>query len=294
MSRYSYYGFAPYVPVAERRRKAQKEAEKHAKKGTTLQPVVIEGKKIATTFWGKAWCDNLESYSDYENRLPRGRTYARNGFVIHLAISPGLIEAKVSGSSLYSIKIGIKPIPTDHWKSICKECTGSIGSLVELLQGKLSSRVMEIITRHGTGLFPSPSEIDLSCSCPDSAEMCKHVAAALYGVGSRLDRQPDLLFKLRSVNHEDLITHASTASDLATKQTAAPDEIAADDVSSIFGIELDAPTAPLAAPATPKPSAKAKKSITKTPPQKTKKAIKPAPKKPKAPKKKAKATAPKK
>src|SRR5665213_273756 len=93
------YGFRPYVPVAERRAKAARELAKLAKKhGQASSPVRLDGRKIASTFWGKAWCDNLEAYSDYANRLPRGRTYLRNGSVIDLRIEPGKVQALVCGS----------------------------------------------------------------------------------------------------------------------------------------------------------------------------------------------------
>jgi uncharacterized Zn finger protein len=243
MSWYNNYGFRPYVSVAERRRKAERELAKLAKKGKVIRPVQIEGRTIARTFWGKAWCDNLESYMDYENRLPRGRTYVRNGSVVHLDIHPGEIEATVSGSELYQVKISITAAAKSKWKTLCRECAGGNGSLVELLQGRFSDHVMGIITRKGTGLFPAPAEIKLKCSCPDWATMCKHVAAVLYGVGARLDQSPELLFTLRSVNHEELITQAATATDLAGKKPAAGPELAESEIGAVFGIELDTQTA---------------------------------------------------
>src|SRR5207302_3419206 len=140
-------------------------------KGRAVSPVKIYSRKIATTFWGKAWCDNLEAYSDFANRMPRGRTYVRNGSVVDLQVKPGVVSALVSGSELYRIDIAIKPLPAKKWDAIKAECAGKIGSLIELLQGKLSNEVMQIITRKDTGLFPSPAEIDLDCSCPDYADM---------------------------------------------------------------------------------------------------------------------------
>jgi uncharacterized Zn finger protein len=257
---WNYFGFRPYVSVAERRRSAQREVTKLAKKGKTIQPVNLEGRTIARTFWGKAWCDNLESYMDYENRLPRGRSYVRNGSVVHLEVRAGQIEAMVSGSVLYRVKIGIAPAAAAKWKTLCRECAGGIGSLVELLQGRLSDRVMGIITRKETGLFPSPKEIKLQCSCPDWATMCKHVAAVLYGVGARLDQNPELLFVLRSVDHEDLITRAAAATDLTAKTALAGPELAESEIGSVFGIELDTQTAATqtAAPRPTKPKASAK------------------------------------
>jgi uncharacterized Zn finger protein len=136
--------------------------------------------------------ENLERYSDYANRLPRGRTYLRNGSVIDLKIGAGEATAQVMGSSLYRIKVQISPVAGSHWQSIARDCARSIDTLVELLQGQLSASMMERITRPGTGLFPSPREIRFSCSCPDSAAMCKHIAATLYGIGARLDVEPHL------------------------------------------------------------------------------------------------------
>ena len=189
------------------------------KRGVDIQPVEIEGRKIAKTFWGEAWCDHLESFSDFENRLPRGRTYVRNGSVCHLAIAKGKIEAKVSGSEIYNLRIQIKTLPAKKWKAVKRRCAGQIGSLLELLQGNLSDHVMEVVTDRKEGLFPLPGEISFDCDCPDWAVMCKHVAAVLYGVGARLDEKPELLFTLRGVNHEELIdADAEAAVSAATTQ----------------------------------------------------------------------------
>jgi uncharacterized Zn finger protein len=240
---YGYGGFAPYVPVAERRQRAEKEAAKLTKKGQTLAPVRLEGRTIARSFWGKSWCDNLESYSDFANRMPRGRTYVRNGSVLHLDIRQGEVDALVSGSSLYKIKVKIKPVDKARWAALCRASAGSIGSLMELLQGKLSERVMGIMTHRETGLFPSPKEIDLNCSCPDWADMCKHVAAVLYGVGARLDEKPELLFLLRHVDHQELVSQADSVAALTeTKAGAAVPTLSADDVGAVFGIEMETAT----------------------------------------------------
>jgi hypothetical protein len=147
-----------------------------------------------------------------------------------------------------------------RWKAICADCSGSVGSIVELLQGKLSGRVMERVCRADDGLFPAPKEIKMSCSCPDWAGMCKHVAAALYGVGARLDVDPDVLFTLRGVERAELI---STGADLAITQTAAGGArvLAQDDLSALFGLEIEAPAGagakPVAGAGKPKPAAAA-------------------------------------
>jgi uncharacterized Zn finger protein len=233
------YGFRPYVSVAQRRANAARELAKRKKKGQAVSPVVIEGRTIVRSFWGKAWCDNLERYSDFANRLPRGRTYVRNGSVIDLQIAPGKIQALVSGSEIYEVEVKVTPVAKARWKSICADCTGAIDSLVELLQGKFSKAVMERICRQNAGLFPSPREIELSCSCPDWASMCKHVAAVLYGIGARFDRQPELLFRLHDVDHADLICQAGAGLPLSKTAPASGKVLASDDLSGIFGLELD-------------------------------------------------------
>ena len=237
----SYGYWKPYVPVATRRAQAEKAVKKAKKAGQDMHPVIIEGRAIAKTFWGKAWCDNLEAYSDFENRLPRGRTYVRNGSVIDLKIEPGKVSALVMGSSLYKIEIGITAVPDAHWKSLAKECTGSIASLVELLQGKLSKAVMERICQPKTGLFPAPKDIQLDCSCPDWATMCKHVAAVLYGVGAHLDAHPELLFTLRQVDANDLVTHAADLSVNTRKTPARGKVLHESQLADVFGIEMDDP-----------------------------------------------------
>lgn len=234
------YGWrwAPYVSAAEKRRKAEKAAAKLLKKGKKILPVKIDGKILAKTFWGKAWCDHLESFSDYENRLPRGRSYVRNGSVVHLDVTQGRIDALVQGSSLYKVKIDIKSFAPPKWKSILKSCSGQIDSVIELLQGKFSSGVMKIITNKHTGLFPAPKEISLNCSCPDWADMCKHVAAVLYGIGNRLDHEPELLFKLRKVDHMELINKASLKA--PASRSAKSNVIKDENLSEIFGIDIAA------------------------------------------------------
>jgi uncharacterized Zn finger protein len=233
-----YYDWRPYVPVAARRHQAAGEAAKLAKKGRKISPVVIDGRKIARTFWGKAWCDNLEHYSDYENRLPRGRTYVRNGSVVDLQIAPGAVTAIVSGSDLYRITVKVAAVPKARWTAVCRDCAGAIDSLVELLQGRFSQGVMARICHEKTGLFPSPAEIEFTCSCPDWASMCKHVAAVLYGIGARLDEQPDLLFVLRKMDHQDLIARAGKGLGQAGKGPKAGKVLDAGDLSDMFGIEI--------------------------------------------------------
>jgi len=225
------YDWAPYVSVSERRLKAKIET---AKLGRETSPIVVQGSQIAKTFWGRSWCTNLERYSDYRNRLPRGRTYVRSGCVIDLNIETGRVTALVSGSRLYRVEVKVSPIPSQRWKAVCQDCSGAVDSLVELLEGRFSKATMERLCEEGTGMFPLPGEIRFTCSCPDSARMCKHVAAVLYGIGSRLDETPELLFVLRKVDQRELITKAA-------RQAHEPQSsrvLKSGNLSEIFGIEI--------------------------------------------------------
>ncbi len=235
---YDGWGWRPYVSAAQRRLQGLREIQKLRKKGRAVSPVVLRGRTIASTFWGKAWCDNLEQYSDFQNRLPRGRTYVRNGSIIDLQVAPGEIKALVSGSEIYKVTVKVAPVTKARWKSICRDCAGAIDSLVELLQGRFSKGVMDRICRQKTGLFPSPREIKLSCSCPDWAEMCKHVAAVLYGVGARLDQQPELLFRLHQIDEKELIAQAGRGLPLVTRGPAAGKVLGGEDLSELFGLDM--------------------------------------------------------
>lgn len=263
----SWYQWGDYVPVAKKRRQAESKLAALRKRGKAVSPVQIEGRKIAESFWGKSWCLNLERYSDYQSRLPRGRTYVRNGSVVDLQIATGRLTALVAGSELYEISITIAPLGVPHWKAICRDCAGNVDSLVELLQGRLAQGIMDRVCRKGDGLFPSPTEIKLSCSCPDWAEMCKHVAAVLYGVGARLDRQPELLFVLRGVDQNDLITASQSGLTLGHAGPDATKRLDDGDVAALFGIEMAAAGEAPVVPATAKPprQAKARKAPKKHP-----------------------------
>jgi hypothetical protein len=237
-----FYYWKPYVPAAERRLQAERHIAKLKKKGEAAAPIILTGRAIARTFWGKAWCDNLERYSDYSNRLPRGRSYVRNGSVIDLRIASGEVTALVSGSSVYTVRAQVEPVPKRHWNAILSDCAGAIDSLVELLQGRFAKGVMERICRQGEGLFPAPKEIDFTCSCPDWATMCKHVAAVLYGVGARLDQSPELLFLLRKVDHNALIATAGRDLTLGGTGPRAGRVLEEPGLAELFGIDMAAPT----------------------------------------------------
>jgi uncharacterized Zn finger protein len=242
-----------YVPVAQRKEKATRESSSMAKRGERPEPVVLSGKAIASSFWGKSWCENLERYSDYENRLPRGRSYLRNGAVVDLKIKQGLIEARVIGSSVYKVEVTVQPIPAARWEALCSAGAGNIASILDLLAGKFSDGVMSQLCEPRKGLFPEPRELSFFCSCPDWAAMCKHVAATLYGVGNRLDHQPELMFLLRHVNPSDMIRLVQGQSLLPNLKPGPDRLLAVDDLSALFGMEIEdipeAPPPPQTAPA---------------------------------------------
>jgi uncharacterized Zn finger protein len=234
-------GWPEYVPVGKRIEAAKKHAAKRAKRaGRSAEPVQIKGRAIATTFWGKSWCRNLEQYSDFSNRLPRGRTYARNGSVADLLVTRGRIEAVVAGSEVYDVAIAIAPLAPEKWRAIKRDCATSIGSLIDLLTGRIADDVMRRLVQPDDGMFPSPRQIKVKCSCPDGARLCKHLAAVLYGVGYRLDTQPELLFLLRGVDQQELVAAATKESVALAVRGDAADALAGDDLGAIFGIELGA------------------------------------------------------
>jgi uncharacterized Zn finger protein len=254
--------WAPYVPVAERRANGARHVAKLRKQGRTLRPVVPSGRgrTLAVTFWGRAWCDNLMAYALLANRLERGRRYLRNGLVLDLQIGPGTVTALVSGSEIYEIQVRINPVPRDRWRKVVKACAGKIDSVVELLAGRFDESVMAQVCRQGTGLFPAPAEIRYECSCPDGyggGWLCKHVAATLYGVGVRLDEDPELLFRLRRVAHADLLARATAGlAGAATPKGSTRRAIADERLSAVFGIDLEAAPAPRAR--RPRPSLRAR------------------------------------
>jgi uncharacterized Zn finger protein len=228
--------FPRYVSVAERRDRAESRLKQLSKSHNEITPVVISGRQIATTFWGKSWCNNLETYHDYENRLSRGKSYVRSGSVVDLKIKAGEVTALVEGTSLYEVSIKIDKLDEMLWGELVASCTAAVSSIADLLTGNLSEDVMKVITDPTSGMFPLPSEIKMFCNCLDDATVCKHVAAVLYGVGHRMDTDPELFFVLRSVNYRDLVAEAQHA--IAEDVAQATADLPTEDLEDLFGIEL--------------------------------------------------------
>ncbi len=236
--------YPPYVSVAQKRAKAEKKLKSLRKKMPDLKPVVIEGRTLATTWWGSSWNKNLERYADFSNRIGRGRSYVRHRAVLDLKIKPGKVTALVLGSARkpYEIKIDIKPVNPAKWAVLRRDCQGQLKSLQGLLAGKFPKDLAQVFFAEDSGLFPVPEEISFDCSCPDWADMCKHVAAALYGIGARFDEEPQLFFKLRGVKIEDLITQAvkDKSKKLLRKSNKKSGKVIDDaDLGAVFGIEME-------------------------------------------------------
>jgi hypothetical protein len=236
-----------YESVDQKRRKAAKLIETLRKKHPDIKPVCIEGRTLAKSFWGKAWCKQMDLMADHDNRLPRGRSYARNGAICHLDIRRGEVEAWISGTHMYTVRVRVKPLAPAHWERIQAACRGKIATMLDLLQGKLSKEVMAVVADPESGIFPKPDEIDYDCSCPDWAKLCKHAAAVFYGIGNRLDEEPELLFLLR---HADPVELFSLDMDVPAAD-AEESALGGVDLGNLFGIELladagapDDPTGP--------------------------------------------------
>ena len=207
MSRYwNTEGTYSQIPVEELRRKARESAGKARKKGQELEPVIVKDKKICTSWWGQAWCVNLEQYADYSSRLDRGKRYVRSGAVIDLKVQKGRIEARVQGTrkTPYKVEVRISPMTEEQCQKIIQKCGKKIENMEALIQGSIPEELKEIFTG-ADGLFPTPREISFSCSCPDWALMCKHVAAVMYGIGVRVDENPFFFFELRGIDVERFI-----------------------------------------------------------------------------------------
>lgn len=237
----SYGGFSKYISVAEKKEKANKSIAKLKKKNPDIEPIILEGRILAKSWWGKAWNLNLESYADYENRIARGRSYVRNNMVLDLKITKGKVKAKVQGSMSkpYDVEILIDALSSEKWEHVTALCNNRIDSLEQLIEGKFPKELDVLFKDKKYGIFPSPKEIHFDCSCPDWASMCKHVAAVLYGIGTRLDSNPMLFFELRDIDSQELVRKSveqKLESMLKNTGKKSKRAIADNDISDIFGL----------------------------------------------------------
>ncbi len=224
--------FTGYVSAAARKKTALAQAQEFARReGRELQGVTSSAKSIAKSFWGRAWNRHIETFQDYESRLPLGRSLLRNGGVIDLRITLGRIDAVVADKELYEIHIQIDTASEETWAFLRKRCAGKISSLMDLAEGKLSDEIIALLCDAENGIFPRLGEILLDCNCPDWSDLCRHLAAVLYGVSVRLDEAPELLFTLRGVNPEELF-----CGEIVPAETPELDHTA---LSEAFGIDLE-------------------------------------------------------
>lgn len=240
MSGYWEKGNFSQPTVTELRRNTLASQKKAQAKGQRLEPVIIQGRTIAKSWWGQAWCRNLERYADYASRLERGKRYVKSGTVLDLKIQKGKILAKVQGTrkTPYKVEIRISPLSEEKCETILKKCGRRIDTLEALIAGNFPKELKELFLEED-GLFPTPREISFTCSCPDWALMCKHVAAALYGVGARLDEQPTLFFELRGIeigHFVDVALENKVEAMLANAQKPSQRIMDEADLSALFGI----------------------------------------------------------
>ena len=232
--------FNDYTSSAELKAKAKKNIAKLK----DAAPVCAHSARgpICLTWWGKEWCKNLESYAEYENRLPRGRRYVRAGGIIDLKIKDNVAKAKIqsSGSGYYNVSVVFKKLRKEDMAKIVARSAQRIDNVDSLLKGDFPEDLKDLFTQEKPGLFPAPDEISFDCDCPDWTSMCKHVAAALYGVGIRIDESPKDFFALRGIDIENFLSGVveDKVALMLKNVNVKSDRIITDgDMAEIFGID---------------------------------------------------------
>ena len=221
---------APKLRAADLKRLAAERADALRAEGEQLCPVVCSSRKLAERFWGAAWMRHLAQCEEGGLCLAPGRTLLRHGCVLDLRIAPGCIRARVSAQEIYDVHLRLEPLSEDQLERLTGACSGHIDSLVSLLEGKTSPALLQSLCEPETGLLPAPQHWRMSCTCPDWVEPCPHAAAAIYAAGVLIDREPTLLFTLRSLDPAALISLPAAPPPAALDATA---------LSSAFGIEID-------------------------------------------------------
>ena len=242
MSRYWNTSSFEQPSAEELRRRADASIKQAVKKGQNPEPVIPERLRgdICTSWWGKAWCENLERYADFASRIERGKRYVRSGTVVDLKIVKGKVTARVQGSrkTPYKVEIRISPLSEEKCQSIIEKCGRKISNLERLIDGEFPEELKDLFIGED-GLFPTPREISFTCSCPDWALMCKHVAAAMYGIGVRFDENPFFFFHLRGIDVDrfiDVALESRVESMLENADCPSQRIIEDADLTSLFGI----------------------------------------------------------
>src|SRR6266446_4606191 len=166
-----------------------------------------ESGQIGETWWSKRWIAVLESFN-MGTRLTRGRSYARQGQVISIDVEPGMVKAKVQGSQPkpYKVEIRLKTLSDQDWENVTEAMASQAIFAAKLLAGEMPKNIEEAFGAVKLSLFPTAlKELETSCSCPDWANPCKHIAAVYYLLAERFDEDPFLIFKLRGRTKEQII-----------------------------------------------------------------------------------------
>jgi uncharacterized Zn finger protein len=210
--------------------------------GASMSRYIVKllSRTISYEWWGQQWCQNIAAYADYSNRLERGRAYIRKGAVKEISIEYGHVSAMVEGTAPqdYKVDISINQVSDDLSEKLLRQ----IKDINDLKNGKVPENYKNLFTVDN-GIFPKANEIKFTCSCPDIACMCKHVAAVLYAIGSILDQEPLLIFQLRGIDVEAYIDKQifnATNEILIDINNHADDERVINDamLADLFGIEI--------------------------------------------------------
>jgi len=159
------------------------------------------------SWWARRWIAVLESF-ELGGRLQRGRSYARRGQVVSIAIGKGRVEALVQGSreTPYDVKLEVKTLPAPEWKRLAGVLAREARFAARLLAGEMPADVEDAFRGAGSSLFPQRrADLRTRCSCPDWSNPCKHIAAVYYLLGEEFDRDPFLIFRLRGLDRDELV-----------------------------------------------------------------------------------------
>ena len=220
--------FSPRLKAADLEKQAATRLAEYQAAGEELHPVVNKTRKLARNFWGSAWMKQLALCESGGMCLAPGRTLLRHACVLHVDIQPGSISALVSAEEVFEVELKLESLDEERLDRLAATCSGHIDSLLSLMQGKVDEAVLQQLCHPENGLLPTPEDWHMHCTCPDWAEPCPHAAAAIYAAGCLIDEKPELLFTLRGIQPEALLSAPAPAN-----------EIDADKLSAMFGIDLD-------------------------------------------------------
>ncbi len=203
----SWHHYYEYYPRSQAR-KAQGGIKAQSKRG-----------QFGQSWWAKRWIQVLESFT-IGARLGRGRSYARSGQVLSIDIEEGLVKAKVQGSrsTPYQITIQVKTLDKADWGKLIGILSKQVIFAAKLLAGEMPENIEDAFVEAKLTLFPDKrGDLKTDCSCPDWSNPCKHIAAVYYLLGEEFDRDPFLIFKLRGMERQTLLSLLSGSEAAAKK-----------------------------------------------------------------------------